>query len=116
MMGVSSLLDAQRGDLCLISSDGLLDNVWPKDLVAMLNDYWKEGVPSEGVGQANLQEVVNRIVDYTFKQSGSRSSTPFEQEALHNGYRYEGGKPDDITAVLTLFSFDVSKKQASNRP
>ncbi|CBK21524.2 uncharacterized protein [Blastocystis hominis] len=104
MMGVSGPLDVQRGDLCLISSDGLLDNVWPKDLVALLNDYWKNGMPAEGVNQDSLQEVVNKIVDFTFKKSGSRASTPFEQEALQNGYRYEGGKPDDITAVLTLFS------------
>ena len=93
MMGVSGPLDVQRGDLCLISSDGLLDNVWPKDLVALLNDYWKNGVPAEGVNQDSLQEVVNKIVDFTFKKSGSRASTPFEQEALQNGYRYEEASP-----------------------
>lgn len=98
-------MDVQPGDLCLVASDGLFDNTWPRDLTTLLNTFWKEGFPktSDKTEEENLQDMVNAIVGVTLKFSCGNTTTPFEHEALQHGYKYEGGKPDDITAVLTLF-------------
>lgn len=79
--------------------------MWPRDLIALLNTFWKEGFPtsSDKTEIEHLQEMVNAIVGVTLKYSCGNTTTPFEHEALQHGYKYEGGKPDDITAVLTLF-------------
>lgn len=47
--------------------------------------------------------MVDAIVGVTFKLSCSNTQTPFAYEAAEHGYKYQGGKPDDITAVLSLF-------------
>ena len=81
--------------------------MWPRDLMSLFNTFWKDGFPqnSEKSEVENLQEMVNAIVGVTLKYSCGNTTTPFEHEALQHGYKYEGGKPDDITAVLTLFKY-----------
>lgn len=112
-------MNVEAGDLCLVASDGLFDNMWPRDLVTLLNTFWKEGFPEDSAKSKveNLQEMVDAIVGVTLKYSCGKTTTPFEHEALQHGYKYEGGKPDDITAVLTLFSyFSCSNKQIQHPP
>lgn len=111
---MSDCLNVEAGDLCLVASDGLFDNMWPRDLVTLLNTFWKEGFPEDSAKSKieNLQEMVDAIVGVTLKYSCGNTTTPFEHEALQHGYKYEGGKPDDITAVLTLFTLaSCSNKQ-----
>ena len=117
----------QAGDLCLVASDGLFDNLWPKDLTGLVNTFWKDGIPEDGTSynanSANnvkalqlLQDMVNAIVGVTLKYSCGSTTTPFENDALQNGYKYQGGKPDDITAVLALFQWRVCNKRSDNMP
>ena len=51
--------------------------------------------------------MVNAIVGITLKYSCSNNQSPFEHEAREHGFKYEGGKPEDITAVLSMFLLAV---------
>lgn len=96
--GILRSVNALPGDVILIASDGIWDNLWPKEVLEVL--------VKKGVDDAACQ-----IVDAASRVAKNTSSmkTPFAVSAAKYGYQFPGGKDDDMTVVLTIVQPDDLK-------
>ncbi|XP_030564317.1 protein phosphatase PTC7 homolog fig [Drosophila novamexicana] len=102
---VSTHLPLQPGDLVLLATDGLFDNVPESMLINQLRAL-------QGETRAEyLQQAANRLVELAKTLSVSPTfQSPFALKARANNVDYGiGGKPDDITVILA--SLEVPDKQ-----
>eukprot|EP01039_Chlorochromonas_danica_P002702 gene2701-2952_t len=86
-----------EGDVVLLCTDGLLDNIFTKDLIAIINR-------NQGKGIAFTQSAVREIVETARCASLGRSNqTPWSER---EGRGRLGGKPDDITVIVSLIEYE----------
>ncbi|KAI6108972.1 phosphatase 2C-like domain-containing protein [Pisolithus thermaeus] len=87
------------GDIVVAYTDGLSDNVFPADIVAICS-LVARSVHAEG---EQVQAMADAIVRYaqTCMRDRKRVS-PFEREASREGMLFRGGKIDDVTVVTAL--------------
>jgi len=89
----------RHGDIVVAYTDGLSDNVFPTELVAICSLIARAGGP-EG---HQVQSMADRIVEYARACMRDRKrASPFEREAAREGMLYRGGKVDDVTVVMAL--------------
>lgn len=90
----------QDGDVILLATDGVFDNVPQPLLVAELS---KLGGSRD---QVFVQQTANSIALMARNLAfDSRFMSPFAQRARDYGIRAIGGKPDDITVLLATVAF-----------
>ncbi|XP_076312760.1 protein phosphatase PTC7 homolog isoform X2 [Tachypleus tridentatus] len=95
---VTSSFQVQEGDLILVATDGLFDNL-PENMIlqelSKLRDQYVE----------NVQQVVNSLALQARRLAfDSTYLSPFALRARENGIDAVGGKPDDITILLASVS------------
>lgn len=107
--------DIQPGDVIVLVTDGVLDNLFEQEIVdmtlAMLGPI-VDGSANEKVihpsrSQAALQERIQSAATTLAWHSWARSKeahwrSPFAESALRHGYFFTGGKQDDITVVIAV--------------
>jgi len=92
----------EAGDLFVLGSDGLFDNLHDAELCEIIND----GMVSASNGEeaqppAAPQDLAKRLAEAASRKSVDRTSTtPFSQSATAAGFDYAGGIQDDITVVV----------------
>ena len=95
-------IELQKGDVLLMGTDGLFDNVFDQQLLSLL----KHGIQSAGPGgalDADPQKIADNLADTAFHISQSTTgTTPFSHSCVIQGYDQHGGKPDDITVVVAI--------------
>ncbi|KAI6235443.1 Myotubularin-related and Zinc finger domain containing protein [Aphelenchoides besseyi] len=88
-------LEMESGDVVLLATDGLWDNVPDAVIIDALN----------GVEASNLQSKCNTIALIARRLSHDlQHASPFAVKAGEHGYRTSGGKPDDISVVLMFIT------------
>jgi len=86
--------EAKEGDILLLMTDGILDNLWEKDIESITQN-WMTSKSAQ-----NITMLAAGIVDLARKVSASVSSnTPFQSKAMAQGMFVPGGKPDDMGVV-----------------
>lgn len=90
-------LDLQDGDLLILATDGLLDNLFPEDVTQLVSHHPTRDV--HGLASALMQHARKLSTDKAYM-------SPFATR-LHQYYKarargYRGGKEDDITVVVAL--------------
>ncbi|ODV77693.1 protein serine/threonine phosphatase 2C [Suhomyces tanzawaensis NRRL Y-17324] len=87
--------DLQKDDVVLFATDGVTDNVVPKDIEIFLRDQLEDKKSDLGdVAKLFVKEVVKVSKDSNFPSA-------FAQElSTLTGQKYLGGKEDDITVVM----------------
>eukprot|EP01097_Dermamoeba_algensis_P005187 TRINITY_DN3297_c0_g1_i1.p2 TRINITY_DN3297_c0_g1~~TRINITY_DN3297_c0_g1_i1.p2 ORF type:complete len:143 (-),score=39.83 TRINITY_DN3297_c0_g1_i1:142-570(-) len=102
----ASFFVAKEGDLVLLGTDGLFDNVWDHEILNFFSrfDKIKKGKDEKGVffgGEGEEKELAKELGIWAreLSQKGNRVS-PFAAHASRDGMSYMGGKPDDITIVI----------------
>jgi len=85
------------GDLVILASDGLWDNLENEDILQIVNDTYKRS-------QSHCitpNQLARTIAEKAEKMSMRRDYfSPFAKRAFQSGRRFIGGKQDDITIVI----------------
>lgn len=82
------------GDLVIVGSDGLLDNMYNENTINVVNQVVeKSGVSLQAIADALMAETYKLSLDKTFM-------SPFALHAKENNLYFRGGKSDDITIVV----------------
>lgn len=88
------VLTLQSGDVLLLASDGVLDNVTEKELGITVDRYASKGA----------QRTAEMLATQAWKQSQQEEKdSPFAKEARKHGVEHIGGKPDDITVLVAIY-------------
>ncbi|KIP09148.1 hypothetical protein PHLGIDRAFT_29246 [Phlebiopsis gigantea 11061_1 CR5-6] len=117
-------LKLRDGDLVILFTDGLSDNVFPAELISICSLVTRQyqqspstqiqpfpqgqakGEPFEFVREeedAQVQTMAERIVQYaTLCMNNKKRVSPFERAAAREGMFFRGGKLDDVTVIVAM--------------
>ncbi|RRT83283.1 hypothetical protein BHM03_00012293 [Ensete ventricosum] len=82
------------GDVIIAGTDGLFDNLYNNEITAVVVHATRAGLGPQVTAQKIAALARQRALDKT-------RQTPFSTAAQDAGYRYHGGKLDDITVVVS---------------
>ena len=89
----------QEGDIVILGSDGLFDNVFDEDIVDIVASKTMANVlhsDPQQMADALLKRAREVAEDSRF------ASSPFQNRAIQEGFYYQGGKVDDITVLVGI--------------
>jgi len=91
---VRESIDVLEGDIILVATDGLFDNMTDSMILRHLRIVKHRQ-------RETIQSAANKIAHEAQKLSNDPEyMSPFCVAAAHNGYHIKGGKPDDITVLI----------------
>ncbi|KDP40765.1 hypothetical protein JCGZ_24764 [Jatropha curcas] len=87
-------IGVQAGDIVVVGSDGLLDNIYPYEIIKILEQ-------TDGDNETSVEDLAWAIGDCAlFNSIDEDYHSPFARDAQRAGYLHTGGKYDDITAIV----------------
>ena len=94
----SNAHNVKNGDILVVGSDGLWDNLHRNKIVDIVKPYF---IRNKG----SIKDDVDIIAEIIAKEAEKYSllqnyMSPFAENARNYNYEYIGGKPDDITVVV----------------
>lgn len=92
-------LKIEEGDIVIIGTDGLFDNVFDEDIVDIIASRTQVNVlhsDPQDMSDALLRRAREVAEDSRF------ASSPFQSRAIQEGFYYQGGKVDDITVLVGI--------------
>ncbi|KAI0221419.1 hypothetical protein L0F63_002005 [Massospora cicadina] len=97
-------LKVQKGDIIVLGSDGLFDNLYDDDILDMV----KSSLRCQEVGIASTRVeiqpglIANRLMlnAREIAENSRNVASPFSERAAAEGLYHQGGKLDDITVVV----------------
>ncbi|CAH9054470.1 unnamed protein product [Cuscuta europaea] len=95
------------GDVIITGTDGLFDNLYNSDITAVVVHAARAGLGPQVTAQKIAALARQRAQD-------KNRQTPFSAAAQEAGFRYYGGKLDDITVVVSYITSD--KNESSSVP
>lgn len=113
-------IQIEDGDIAVIGSDGLWDNLFDEDIEYILNESGisriDEMLGKEAYSELNkdairseLDTAVRAIAGLALKRADDpQSTTPWSKSVIahHKKPQYRGGKPDDLTFLVTYFNIE----------
>ncbi|KAG9105041.1 hypothetical protein FRC06_000014 [Ceratobasidium sp. 370] len=89
----------RHGDLVILSTDGLGDNVHPGEMIGLAALMGRRAASKPDQNLAQI--LADGLVEYAIACMHSQEKvSPFELAARKEGMDYEGGKVDDVTVVV----------------
>ncbi|ORZ24099.1 phosphatase 2C-like domain-containing protein [Absidia repens] len=100
----------QKNDIIIMGSDGLYDNLFDKDILAIIEaqlaPYILPDVNSNGskILQFEPQRLSDALADRARSVSDNKRNvdSPFQRRAMHEGFYYQGGKVDDVSVIVAV--------------
>jgi len=93
----------QEGDLVILATDGLFDNLSENDIMAVADECEREAfMLTSGRSHAAPEAVARALTAKAYEMSLSRTvDSPFAILAKESMIMWSGGRPDDITVVCS---------------
>mmetsp|Transcript_52518 Transcript_52518/g.151354 ORF Transcript_52518/g.151354 Transcript_52518/m.151354 type:complete len:340 (+) Transcript_52518:2-1021(+) len=91
----------REGDLVILATDGVLDNLFRDEVLDLVRE-----APSADVG-----DIADTLVRRSWERSRSLQDTPFGIAARRAGHKHVGGKEDDITVVVGRVERDLQRPE-----
>lgn len=90
------------GDLVVVATDGVFDNIFDYELEEMINENIDVYLDPKGPALKDALDKCSKLVATTAHRYGldRKRHGPFSKNATLFGYDYSGGKTDDVTVVL----------------
>lgn len=85
------------GDVIIAGTDGLFDNLYNNEITAVVVHAVRAGLEPQVTAQKIAALARQRALD-------KNRQTPFSTAAQEAGFRYYGGKLDDITVVVSYIT------------
>ncbi|KAL0076896.1 phosphatase 2C-like domain-containing protein [Phycomyces blakesleeanus] len=100
----------QKGDIIIMGSDGLFDNVFDSEILATVRKHVSSYIiPGNEHRPARVMEFDPQgLSDVLAKQALDASEdkrhidSPFQRRAMNSGFYFQGGKADDISVVVAV--------------
>ncbi|CAG8546291.1 phosphatase 2C-like domain-containing protein [Gigaspora rosea] len=88
----------QKGDLIVIGSDGIFDNLYEEDILEEIAQFTN---PQQGGLRVDPQ-VISDSLAWRAKAASEdiNHESPFQSRAMQEGLYYQGGKKDDISVLV----------------
>ncbi|GFQ85162.1 protein phosphatase PTC7 homolog [Trichonephila clavata] len=103
----TSSVPIEEGDLILLATDGLFDNLPESVIVQQLSKLRDHNLD-------NMQKMVNSLAFQAHRLAfDANYLSPFSKRARENGINVLGGKPDDITVLLAAVTNLFGEKSDS---
>ncbi|CAN4104047.1 unnamed protein product [Withania somnifera] len=90
-------ITAEPGDVLIVGTDGLFDNLYDEDISVVGFEAMQGGLGPQMTAQRIAELAQLRAMDHT-------KSSPFSDGAREAGFDYHGGKLDDITVVVSYIT------------
>ncbi|KAJ8532590.1 hypothetical protein K7X08_012513 [Anisodus acutangulus] len=87
-------ITAAPGDVLIVGTDGLFDNLYDEDISGVVIQAMEAGLEPQMTAQRIAELAQQRAMDQT-------KSSPFSDGAREAGFEYHGGKLDDISVVVS---------------
>ncbi|GAA5807642.1 hypothetical protein MFLAVUS_001012 [Mucor flavus] len=106
----SFTVKVKKGDIIVMGSDGLYDNLFDKHILELVKQHVLAntipGTAQRAPRVRNLQpQILSDILANAAKETSElsrRVDTPFQRRAMEEGLYVEGGKADDISVVVAI--------------
>ncbi|KAJ6722558.1 PROTEIN PHOSPHATASE [Salix koriyanagi] len=96
------------GDVIVAGTDGLFDNLYNNEITAVVVHAMRAGLEPQATAQKIAALARQRAQD-------KDRQTPFSTAAQDAGFRYYGGKLDDITVVVSYITSSDDEKKSSSQ-
>lgn len=96
------------GDVIVAGTDGLFDNLYNNEINAVVVHAMRAGLEPQATAQKIAALARQRAQD-------KDRQTPFSTAAQDAGFRYYGGKLDDITVVVSYITSSDNEKKSSSQ-
>lgn len=97
--GAKVTLELKEGDIVIMCTDGVTDNLFDEELLGSVE-----------MGGSH-QEMAQHIAESASRRAKSRgATTPFSKTANTHGFQHVGGKLDDITVIVAFVTENKSEK------
>lgn len=91
--GARATVEVREGDIVIMATDGVTDNLFDSELLAVVRQGRELG--------ASEAEIAREIaLSASRKANSGTASTPFADAVAKLGHMYAGGKLDDITVIV----------------
>ncbi|KAI9001993.1 phosphatase 2C-like domain-containing protein [Gaertneriomyces semiglobifer] len=91
-------LKVEEGDIVILGSDGMFDNVFDEDIVDIVRSAVQSRKPTAIDPQRITDGLLKRAREIA--EDGRLVSSPFQSRAIQEGLYYQGGKMDDVTVLV----------------
>ncbi|KAI5798859.1 phosphatase 2C-like domain-containing protein [Geopyxis carbonaria] len=102
-------LAVQDGDLVILASDGLVDNIWDEEILEIIRNVMAEPentvqqATGEGGDRGRMALLSDRLVESARKTAiNPFAESPYMERSIEEGLAMEGGKFDDISVVSAV--------------